>query len=520
MISNLVIEQVEISSLVDAPFITEWRDYSKPLEYLKNDMVDEDGIVTLFKFPYCTLPGAVSIYPEKRVLLNGKAPLDIIRQLKREHTIACIVVPGVNDENLKEFVNILNKERNLKDWEKCEKALAFLPAQKQGQNLGGKTRWAIAIEIAGVDISEDTLDRYTKVKEYDKETNQEYKLIGKIKGNVQRVNQDGKELPPLPIKTAHDFVLRRTKKKEVLDNSTNDIVIPGEDYYNIAADYLVWHGDNKRPWNMNVGSIQLITCSPHYFNQRKYTDAGVPHKPLKLEEFLEELRQAFVQGYIYLRDDGVLVINIADSYKNGKNYIVIVRLCQMLCDEIGFHFLFKQVWYKDGGLLRGHEEVMPNYDYEEILYFSKTPKYYYNPIKYYERQTEIELGYFNGRQNPDGSYTTAKWTASKEYSTFNQFISNKHFEHVIISANGGADSKKINDKYGLKHPAIMPLVIPLYPILCYSKPGDVVFDPWAGTGTTLKVALALGRTAYGMDLEKKFADISNQELRDIKSLFV
>ena len=52
-----------------------------------------------------------------------------------------------------------------------------------------------------------------------------------------------------------------------------------------------------------------------------------------------------------------------------------------------------------------------------------------------------------------------------------------------------------------------------------AKPGDIVYDPWVGTGTILKVALATGRKAKGTDLEKRFVDIAIQECQEIINLF-
>ena len=420
-------------------------------------------------------------------------------------------------------MNTLNTERKLKDWEQCEQALEFLPPPQQGELLDGKTRWRIAIDKSGGSISEDTLYRYDRIKTFDKKTpfsiffpqfcpQQQYDLIDRIKG----IDCD-KE--PLTIATANALVSRYTNKEKLKQKYPDKKLVVDQIYTDLMQDFHVWQQDNRQEWLIEDESIQLVCCSPHYFNQRKYTEEEIVYDPQTLSEYLNDLLLAFTQAKKKLKKDGVLCINIADTQKHGENYMVVFRFCLDLADKLGLFYMFKQIWAKTNGLAKGREEALPVLDHEEILYFSKSKKYFFNPIKYYDLEKEITLAYYNGRTNPDASKTTAKWIVSKEYETFRQFIKQNDFAAIIETGTASAESRAITEKYGEKHPAIMPLVIPLYPILCFSRPTDIVFDPWVGTGTTLKVALATGRTARGTDLEKRFVDIANQECQDIINLF-
>jgi DNA modification methylase len=430
------------------------------------------------------------------------------------------VIVNATEEDIPFLVNSLNKSRIKKIWEQCEEALFFLPPQQQGKSLGGKTRWEIAIELSGVDIGPTTLESYHDIKKFDEETNEQYELLKKIKGIGIAAGQE-----PMTIKEAGTVVKRHNNKKKLREKHPGKTIHVDDIYTDLIKDFHVWLQDNREPWLIEDESIQLVLCSPHYFNQRKYTEEVIEYKTQTLPEYLNDLLLAFAQAFLKLKPDGVLCVNIGDTHKIGENYMVQQRFCLMLAEKLGFKFIFKQIWCKKNGLAKGYDNRAPTYDYEEIFYFAKSEKYYFKPIEIQDLEKDIVVAYYSGRTNPDGSKTKDKWIVSKEYETFNQFIHQNHFEDIIITGTASAESRAIREKHKdkdgkpIKHPAVMPLVIPLYPILCFSKPGDIVFDPWVGTGTTLKVALATGRKARGTDLEARFVNIATQECQQIIDLF-
>jgi len=63
--------------------------------------------------------------------------------------------------------------------------------------------------------------------------------------------------------------------------------------------------------------------------------------------------------------------------------------------------------------------------------------------------------------------------------------------------------------------AVFPVALPQKAILGWTKPGDVVMDPFCGTGTTLVAARATGRKAIGIELDEKQCDVSIDRLRQM-----
>ena len=129
---------------------------------------------------------------------------------------------------------------------------------------------------------------------------------------------------------------------------------------------------------------------------------------------------------------------------------------------------------------------------------------------------------FNGRRFTN-AHETLIWAVknknSKNY-TFNYEFMKK--------MNGGKQMKdtdwvfglckgkeRLKDENGVKaHPTQKPLKLVQQVLLASSKKGDLVFDPFIGTGTTAVVAEALGRKWFGIERDKKYVELAEKRIRD------
>jgi len=89
--------------------------------------------------------------------------------------------------------------------------------------------------------------------------------------------------------------------------------------------------------------------------------------------------------------------------------------------------------------------------------------------------------------------------------------------NVWYYATGNNQSSK--DKIAFEHPAIFPEALAADHVKSWSNEGDVVLDPFMGSGTTAKVARALGRHYIGFEISAEYCDIIRQRLEQTKSLF-
>ena len=75
------------------------------------------------------------------------------------------------------------------------------------------------------------------------------------------------------------------------------------------------------------------------------------------------------------------------------------------------------------------------------------------------------------------------------------------------------------DAIAFQHPAIFPERLARDHIVSWSNEGDVVLDPFMGSGTTAKVARALNRHYIGFEISAEYCDIIRQRLEQTKTLF-
>ena len=73
--------------------------------------------------------------------------------------------------------------------------------------------------------------------------------------------------------------------------------------------------------------------------------------------------------------------------------------------------------------------------------------------------------------------------------------------------------KRLNGRID-DHPAVMPLTLARRCVAITSRPGDVVLDPYAGSGTTLVAARDLGRKWVGVELKPEFVDLIERRISE------
>ncbi len=281
---------------------------------------------------------------------------------------------------------------------------------------------------------------------------------------------------------------------------------------------------------------QARTCitSPPYYGLRNYgneeNQIGQENTP---EEFIDQLVSVFKEVRNVLTDDGTLWVNLGDSYYNyrpgkGQSYPKqsVSKTNQDLptqCnkrgnkldglkekDLIGIPWMFAFAMRSDGWYLRQdiiwHKpNPMPESvkdrctkSHEYIFLLSKNKKYYYDneAIKEPVKQDWGTRNRTNGKYHNSGSGLSPHSGLTKSYDRKNK-----------------RDVWSITNKpYKGSHFAVFPpdLITPC--ILAGSEKGDIILDPFMGSGTTAMVAKHLGRDYIGCELHEEYGNLIDQRV--------
>ena len=253
-------------------------------------------------------------------------------------------------------------------------------------------------------------------------------------------------------------------------------------------------------------SVQALITSPPYWGLRDYDNEEQLGQEDSPEEFVSKLINIFSQARRVIKDDGVAWVNIGDTYFGakggawyGENSIANnetgyqYRLKKKappkhkflkVKDLAGIPWMFASAMQRDGWYLRQdiiwHKPVpMPESvndrmqkSHEHIFLFSKKPKYYF----------DVEAISVPKKEG-DG------WVRRQDVWS-------------IPTSN-----------YQGAHFAVFPQKLPELCMKASTREGDIVLDPFMGSGTTAFVAQRLGRKWIGIELNDEYADIINERTK-------
>ena len=168
----------------------------------------------------------------------------------------------------------------------------------------------------------------------------------------------------------------------------------------------------------------------------------------------------------------------------------------------GFGLFDTMIWCKDGGGAIG-SNLCYTQNFEYMFVFSKGKPKSINLI-YDKKNLSFGLNKSGiGRRNKDGTFKIEKRQVSSEYSKRNNWW-------LVVPGT---------EKGSSFHPAVFPEILVRDHIISWSNKGDVVLDPFMGSGTAAKVARALGRKYIGFEISQEYVNLANKRLQETKTLF-
>lgn len=252
---------------------------------------------------------------------------------------------------------------------------------------------------------------------------------------------------------------------------------------------------------LDDNSVQLIVTSPPYNIGKEY------ETKTSLEAYLKTMEPMIEQMCRITAETGSICWQVGNYVKDGEVYPL----------DIFFYDLFKKngmklrnriIWHFGHGL---HCKNRFSGRYETILWFTKTDHYVFNlddvriPSKYPGKKyfKGEKQGQFSG--NPKGKNPEDVWE-----------LTVKRLEDDWDSLIWDVPNVKNNHPEKENHPCQFPIELVERCVLALTNIDDIVYDPFAGVGSSLIAALKNGRTAFGTELEQQYLDIGERRIQELK----
>jgi DNA modification methylase len=248
-----------------------------------------------------------------------------------------------------------------------------------------------------------------------------------------------------------------------------------------STEFLEYIPESTKPF------IDLIVTSPPYWDMKQYGEVEQTGFKQSYDDYLNDIEQTFSNIFKLSKDTATLYVNSDTLKRNGK----IVRLPDDIAtrlENIGWVHQDVIIWDKGKTLPWSRRGQMRN-TFEYIHMFTKTNnyKYYIERIKTVDELKEWWVDYPE-RYSPQGKVPDNIW------------------EYFIPTQGSWGTKKDFGDKE-FKHACPFPPEMMARIIKLSSDEGDVVFDPYAGTGTLLATAMNLNRRYLGLDTNPDYKQI-------------
>ncbi len=248
-------------------------------------------------------------------------------------------------------------------------------------------------------------------------------------------------------------------------------------------------------------SVDLIVTSPPYADRRSKTYGGI--KPDKYVQWFLPISE---QLHRVIKPTGSFVLNIKEIVVNGERHTYVIELILQMRKQ-GWLWTEDYAWHKKNC----YPGKWPNRfrdAWERCLHFTKNRKF-----SMYQEAVMVPMGDWRHARLRNLSETDKMRDNSHVKSGFGKNVSNWVNREFAYPTNVLHLATECGNK---NHSAAFPVSLPSWFINLFTRRGDVVLDPFLGSGTTAVAARDLGRRYIGIDINAEFCHIARQRLEGMK----
>lgn len=252
--------------------------------------------------------------------------------------------------------------------------------------------------------------------------------------------------------------------------------------------------------SLEADSVKLIITSPPYNIGKAYETRT------SIDKYIQNITPMLTEFVRILAEDGSLCWQTGNFVDNGEIYPLDIYFYPYF-KKLGLHLRNRIIWHFGHGL---HCSKRFSGRYETLLWFTKSDHYTFNlddvriPSKYPGKR------YFKGEKrgqisgNPKGKNPEDVWEMTLERLVDDWDAQIWEIPNV-----------KNNHPEKVDHPCQFPVELVERCVLALTDKEDIVYDPFAGVGSSLIAALKNERYAYGSELEQKYVDIGKERIEKL-----
>jgi DNA modification methylase len=418
-------------------------------------------------------------------VINGLARLKVAKENLRDFpTLDCLIITP-SDLNIRMtyiLENTKGKKSIIQVCKELKEVLKFLGRQ-QGKKrnfskyFSGKRkfqnpdRYDFASLLMDCEYSGSTLRNLEKIYDYEMSKPKKERM-----GLLEKIDRED-----LSIHNANSLILKKEKmvQEEIFSQAAKVLFKSFKN--NSEKPYQIFNQSCIENSCIPDNSISLcIDSHPYALSQRKYRNQdGLMHgQEESIEEYLGNFEMFNREKFKKLKEGGVLVTIIGESYKGGYNAVCPLAILKL--KEIGFIILDVVTWEKTNQKYTPH-----NYRFQNV-------------------KEDIIVAYKPGAE-PTFSEPKRKGSVNdnkiRRTSSGGFYIPNKMTGITNVIRTSGFDPRELNEiDSNFYHDAPTPTKIYELFIEAYSNPGDYIADFFVGTGT-IGVGLKMGRKVIGFDVD-------------------
>lgn len=237
-------------------------------------------------------------------------------------------------------------------------------------------------------------------------------------------------------------------------------------------------------------SIDLIVTSPPYADARKHTYGGIAPK-----DYVPWFCERAAEMRRILKPTGSFVLNIKEKCVDGQRHTYVLELILALKQREGFRWVEEYIWHKTTSA-PGRWKYRFRDAWERVLHFSNTPDFKMN-----QDTVKVPIGDWTSSRLKNMSANDLTRHNSLTRSGVGRRISAWEGKKEVLPSNVLHRSPVAHNT---GHSAAFPEWLPEFFIKLFTDEGDVVLDPFSGSGTTTRVAQKLQRIGVGIEINSEY----------------